>query len=398
MSETSQKKKRGMKTLLLILLLVVIVLAGALFFYVHGISAADPGNKEKIQITVEPGTGALQILNQLDEAGLVNNTMCGKIFVRLSSPEEIQANTYILNKSMTLTEIFDAMNTGNPKYISQSKFTVIEGATIPQAAEAIAKESGLSEEEILEKWSDRDYLNKLIDQYWFLTDDILNKDIKYPLEGYLYPETYFLDSEDPDIEEITASMLDKTDEVLTPLKDEISSKLDMSVHEFLSFASIVERESLFEDDRPMIAGVFKNRLDQNMALQSDITVNYALDKTGVNVSIADTQVDSKYNKMCIRDSGITDPDLLNAVRYHTTGRAGMSLLEKVLYLADAIEPGRNYPGVEEIRKRAETSLDDACLLSMERSIRYIEERGLFLHEDTIKARDDLKKKGEKNGL
>lgn len=295
MSETSQKKKRGMKTLLLILLLVVIVLAGALFFYVHGISAADPGNKEKIQITVEPGTGALQILNQLDEAGLVNNTMCGKIFVRLSSPEEIQANTYILNKSMTLTEIFDAMNTGNPKYISQSKFTVIEGATIPQAAEAIAKESGLSEEEILKKWSDRDYLNTLIKQYWFLTDDILNKDIKYPLEGYLYPETYFLDSEDPDIEKITASMLDKTDEVLTPLKDEISSKLDMSVHEFLSFASIVERESLFEDDRPMIAGVFKNRLDQNMALQSDITVNYALDKTGVNVSIADTQVDSKYN-------------------------------------------------------------------------------------------------------
>ena len=138
-------------------------------------------------------------------------------------------------------------------------------------------------------------MNKLIDQYWFLTDDILNKDIKYPLEGYLYPETYFLDSEDPDIEEITASMLDKTDEVLTPLKDEISNKLDMSVHEFLSFASIVERESLFEDDRPMIAGVFKNRLDQNMALQSDITVNYALDKTGVNVSIADTQVDSKYN-------------------------------------------------------------------------------------------------------
>ena len=64
----------------------------------------------------------------------------------------------------------------------------------------------------------------------------------------------------------------------------------MSVHEFLSFASIVERESLFEDDRPMIAGVFKNRLDQNMALQRDIKVNYAMDKTGVNVSIADPPV------------------------------------------------------------------------------------------------------------
>ena len=114
-----------------------------------------------------------------------------------------------------------------------------------------------------------------------------------------------------------------------------------------------------------------------------------------NANLAHGPIAAKIMK---RDYGITDPDLLNAVRYHTTGRAGMSLLEKVLYLADAIEPGRNYPGVEEIRKRAETSLDDACLLSMERSIRYIEDRGLFLHEDTIKARDDLKKKGEKNGL
>lgn len=114
-----------------------------------------------------------------------------------------------------------------------------------------------------------------------------------------------------------------------------------------------------------------------------------------NANLAHGPIAAKIMK---RDYGITDPDLLNAVRYHTTGRAGMSLLEKVLYLADAIEPGRNYPGVEEIRKRAETSLDDACLLSMERSIRYIEERGLFLHEDTIKAREDLKKKGEKHGL
>lgn len=95
-----------------------------------------------------------------------------------------------------------------------------------------------------------------------------------------------------------------------------------------------------------------------------------------------------------RDYGIDDQELLDAVRYHTTGRAGMSTLEKVVYLADAIEPGRNYPTVDEARKIAENSLDDACLFSMERSINYIRERGLFLHEDTIKARDYLLKKGE----
>ncbi len=93
-----------------------------------------------------------------------------------------------------------------------------------------------------------------------------------------------------------------------------------------------------------------------------------------------------------RDYGITDPDVINAVKYHTTGRAGMSLLEKIVYLADAIEPGRAYPGADKARKLAEQSLDQACLFSMERSIAYIKERGLYLHQDTVKARDDLKRR------
>jgi predicted HD superfamily hydrolase involved in NAD metabolism len=90
-----------------------------------------------------------------------------------------------------------------------------------------------------------------------------------------------------------------------------------------------------------------------------------------------------------RDYGIDDQELLDSVKYHTTGREGMSTLEKVVYLADAIEPGRNYPTVDEARKLAEVSLDEACLFSMERSIAYIRERGLYLHDDTIKARDYL---------
>lgn len=103
-------------------------------------------------------------------------------------------------------------------------------------------------------------------------------------------------------------------------------------------------------------------------------------------------------RVMAKDYNIDDGDILNAVRYHTTGRKGMSLLEKIVFLADAIEPGRDYPGVAEIRRIAETSLDKACLASMERSIDYIRQRGLYLHEDTINARNDLIKKGEVNGL
>ena len=210
MKEATEHRKGITKTIVIILAVIVVLLAGGLGFYVHGISAADPGNKEKVVVTVEKGTSVLQILNQLDEKGLVQNKLCGKVLVKLSSLTDIQANTYVLTKDMTLTEIFDAMNTGDPKYISQSKFTVIEGATIPQAAEAIAKESGLSEKSILAKWSDEEYLKELISRYWFITEDILDPGLKYPLEGYLYPETYFLPEENLDIEKITASMQDGT--------------------------------------------------------------------------------------------------------------------------------------------------------------------------------------------
>ncbi|QIB69451.1 HD domain-containing protein [Aminipila butyrica] len=100
-----------------------------------------------------------------------------------------------------------------------------------------------------------------------------------------------------------------------------------------------------------------------------------------------------------KDYGITDPDILQAVSYHTTGRAGMSQLEKIIYLADAIEPGRNYPGVEELRKAAFTDLDQACLLSLSRTIDYVRSQQSPLDDDTVKARDylmELKIKGDVN--
>ncbi len=93
-----------------------------------------------------------------------------------------------------------------------------------------------------------------------------------------------------------------------------------------------------------------------------------------------------------RDYGITDEDLLNAVSFHTTGRAGMSLLEKIVFLADAIEPARDYPGVDELRRLAYEDLDKACIRSLEGTIGYIESRGGYLDPDTINARDYLKEK------
>lgn len=93
-----------------------------------------------------------------------------------------------------------------------------------------------------------------------------------------------------------------------------------------------------------------------------------------------------------RDYGIEDEDILNAVSFHTTGRAGMSKLEKIIFLADAIEPGRNYPTVEETRALAYIDIDRACISSLERTVEYIRSIGEYLDPDTINAINDLKEK------
>lgn len=115
-----------------------------------------------------------------------------------------------------------------------------------------------------------------------------------------------------------------------------------------------------------------------------------LDKKYVdNTNLAHGKIAAEIMK---KDYGIKDKDILNAVSYHTTGRAGMSRLEKIIFLADAIEPGRNYPSVEEIREIAYRDLDKACVMSLKRNIEYIHEKGGFLDTDTIHARNDLKEK------
>jgi len=102
-----------------------------------------------------------------------------------------------------------------------------------------------------------------------------------------------------------------------------------------------------------------------------------------------------------RDYHVQDRDVINAVRFHTTGRANMSRLEKIIYLADAIEPNRSYPGVGKIRKLADRDLDEACLASLQHSIDYVTCRGLYLDQDTVMARDSfidiIKRKEKRDG-
>jgi predicted HD superfamily hydrolase involved in NAD metabolism len=85
--------------------------------------------------------------------------------------------------------------------------------------------------------------------------------------------------------------------------------------------------------------------------------------------------------------GVEDQDILNAVAYHTTGRKNMSLLEKIIYIADYIEPNRNFPGIDSLRNLAYEDLDLALLRSFDNTIKFVIDRGELLHLDTIESRN-----------
>jgi predicted HD superfamily hydrolase involved in NAD metabolism len=90
-----------------------------------------------------------------------------------------------------------------------------------------------------------------------------------------------------------------------------------------------------------------------------------------------------------RECGVHRESVLNAIRFHTTGRPGMSLLEKVIFVADYIEPGRDFPGVERVRESALVDLDEAMLRALDQTIAYVLERAQLLHPITLETRNDL---------
>ena len=272
--ERRENGRIGIGVVILLLLIIVIVVGlGVNFWYKSEIKPIQ-SSSEKVVIEIAGGSGISKIASQLEESGLIKNADAFKIYCKLNKRNAMQAGKYELDKNMSVADIINQLEKGN---IVDETVTITfpEGKNMRWVVSTIAEKTSNSENQIYELLSDEEYLDTLIEKYWFIDDDIKDEDIYYSLEGYLYPDTYIFENKDVDIKTIFEKMLDKMDSVLTPYKDEIK-KSDYSVHEILSLASVVELEAKNEEDRAGVADVFINRLNKNMALQSDVTTYYAL--------------------------------------------------------------------------------------------------------------------------
>ncbi len=291
----SNSGRVSLKTLIIVAAVAVALFTGGLLVYLNGLGAVDASDTEEITVEIPKGSGAMAIVYILDDKGLVKNMTCAKINAKIGGYDSLKANTYIFNKSMTLTEMMRSINNGDFNYLSKESFEMKEGYRLTQNAELLSKAIPFSAKEIMARWDDEAYVKELIEKYWFLTDDVLHKDVMHPLEGYLFPDTYFITDNNPTIESVTEMMLDRMDTVLTERKDAIEAS-GFSVNEFLSLSSIVCKEGGSNpEEAAHIAGVFIARLDAGMTLGSDVTVCYIFDEDRVDLKRSQLNSDSPYN-------------------------------------------------------------------------------------------------------
>lgn len=275
------------------------------FYYNYQISPVDRDGEE---VLVEIKEGSIySIGDTLYENNLIRSKLIFKIYVKLNGVSSLKASTYKLNKNMKLSEIISVLEEGNSYNPDEIRITFKEGLNIRKIALLIEENTNNSYEDLINLMDDTSYIDTLINKYWFLTDEIKNEKIYYPLEGYLFPNTYAFLNKDVDVKTIVEKMLDETDKQLSKYKDKID-KSELSVHKLLTLASIVELEGASSDDRAGVAGVFYNRIKDGWSLGSDVTTYYYLKiddfKQSLNGNKDLFTCDNAYNTRCTSFLGL----------------------------------------------------------------------------------------------
>ena len=299
---------------IIVLLILILSLAGFFGYrYVSdAVGAKDVKSTKFISVEIPENSGSSYIGQLLESAGVIKSGKVFNYYTKFKNISNLKSGYYNLQPSMTMDEIIEALQkkgSDKPQEPSLGTVLVKEGYTIEQIAKAVEVNSsakkgkhsstGLKAKDFLKLMKDDVFLTKMKAKYPALLANLpKDTDAKYVLEGYLFPATYNI-HDDTTVESLAEEMLSTMDTYLSPYYATISSS-DHNVNEILTLASLVEKEGATDDDRKNIASVFYNRLDSDIALQSNIAVLYALGKLGQETTLKedatiDTNIDSVYN-------------------------------------------------------------------------------------------------------
>ena len=273
--------RKALRYILILIIVGVLIIAGGLgaIYLVPNTFAQDDGTQV---LVIEKGQTGTEIADMLYERGLIRSTQGFKLWLYLSGTnDKLQTGHYQIPNKVTVRELISLLQEG---HVESIRVTIPEGYPVGDIAIVLEKNQIMKAKDFLAE-------AKTFVPYPYMKG---TRPATYPVEGFLFPSTYEIPvGATP--REVIQMMADEMNRYLTPaVKKQIQAQ-HMSIHDFVTLASIVERESLFDADRPTIAGVFKKRLAHGIPLQSDATISYVLGYAKEDVTIGDTQLQSPYN-------------------------------------------------------------------------------------------------------
>ena len=309
----AKKKKKSRLKGFLVTVLVLLILFGAGGFFglryaESALQPVDPNSKQYMTVQIPDGSNVQEIGSTLEKSGVIKNGLVFTLYAKYKNYTGLKSGYYNLQKSMSVEDVIKELQKGGtpePQEVTLANFTIPEGYTLEQIAQTVGQLQGdfkepLTAEAFLAKVQDENFIAQEVAKYPNLLESLPTKDsgVRYRLEGYLFPATYTI-KENTTVESLIDSMLAAMDKNLSSHYAAIKEK-NLTVNELLTIASLVEKEGAKTEDRKLIAGVFYNRLNLGMPLQSNIAILYAEGKLGQNISLSDdaaidTSIDSPYN-------------------------------------------------------------------------------------------------------
>lgn len=340
-----ERKKEGrvVRRIVAIVTLVALLIVGIVgisgYFYVKSaLQPIDPKSTTEIPVEIPMGSGLNSIATILETNGVIKDARIFKYYTKFKNETSFQAGNYTMTQAMTLDEIIKSLKSGKVYREPVFSVTVPEGLTLEQISNIIEKNTEYTADQFMKKVTDNQFIEDMKGTYpGLLTDEINDDNIRYMLEGYLYPATYAFYEEHPSLDEIISTMISQTNDIVVEYSAALEEK-QMTVHDLLTFASLLEEEATAQTDRQTIASVFYNRLEADMPLQTDPTVLYALGNHKEQVLYKDLEVENPYNTYI--NQGLPPGPIANAGKISIEAVLSPTDTDYLYFLAD--KKGNNH--------------------------------------------------------
>jgi UPF0755 protein len=276
------------KVLSILLLLFILLLFFSLYFWQGIYLPKDDFLKEEKIFSIKKGEGVREISNNLEKQGFIKDKNFFELYIFLNDYiGGLKAGEYLISPAMNVKEIASKFYFGE---VAREKITIIEGWNIKNIADYLEEESFFSNEEFISFVSSLEKHSNLLNKFSILK----NKPKELSLEGYLFPDTYYVDKS-IGLQEIVEIMIRNLDNKITvDMKDEIG-KQGKSFFEIMVMASLIEKEVRVMEDKKIVSGILWKRMQIGMPLQVDATIAYITGKRTTRISTEETKIDSPYN-------------------------------------------------------------------------------------------------------